>query len=105
MVRANDAWKPQPKSPTRLPAKVGTERRICRADSQTPKRSTTVPRPSCRYDCVRVAVIAARLTATAVECSSSVNVNVMKPKIASRMPVTPRLLTVDPASSLNPLRT
>jgi len=24
----NDAWKPQPKSPTRLPAKVGTTRRI-----------------------------------------------------------------------------
>src|SRR5204862_6801303 len=46
-----------------------------------------------------------RLTATPVEWSSSVNVKVMKPNTASRIPVTPRWFTVDPGKSRQPLRT
>ncbi len=78
----------------RLPAKVGTWRRICRAESQTPNLSTTVS-PGCPDEGLRALPCGhgLRLTATAVECRISVKVKVMKPRIVSRSPVAPRWLT------------
>ena len=63
IVRANDAWKPQPKSPTRLPAKVGTWRRICQRrqpDAEACRRR--VPWPFCRNGFLRASRHGLRLT-------------------------------------------